>query len=255
MKATQSDLAIPFTATTWRWITPLISGAALGTVALAIPLYREIGLIRKRMGEALDPYRAWLGIPPQEQPPNHYRLLGVGVFEGDGAAIGRAAQEQAARVRRFQTGPHAQICQQLLLEIAKAKACLLDPQARAAYDASLRTPAVSPVAPNPPDAVPPRVVGPEALKEKGFKWEWLRQLEESTYPGYDKTWRRTRSNYLGMLRLIDDQVDWSRDVATSDGVHLDAAATILGVVGVADHLLELCEGEGHYLLRLRCGAG
>ncbi|UVT14205.1 MAG: undecaprenyl/decaprenyl-phosphate alpha-N-acetylglucosaminyl 1-phosphate transferase [Nitrospira sp.] len=42
MKATQSDLAIPFTATTWRWITPLISGAALGTVALAIPAVRDL---------------------------------------------------------------------------------------------------------------------------------------------------------------------------------------------------------------------
>jgi len=42
MKATQSDLAIPFTATTWRWITPLISGAALGTIALAIPAVRDL---------------------------------------------------------------------------------------------------------------------------------------------------------------------------------------------------------------------
>ena len=59
----------------------------------------------------------------------------------------------------------------------------------------------------PPEAVPPRGAAPETLKNKGFKWEWLRGLEESTYPGYEKNWRRTRSNYLGMLRLIDDQVD------------------------------------------------
>jgi arylsulfatase A-like enzyme len=59
----------------------------------------------------------------------------------------------------------------------------------------------------PPDSVPARAVGPEVLKKKGFKWDWLRQLEDSTYPGYDKDWRRTRSNYLGMLRLIDDQVN------------------------------------------------
>jgi hypothetical protein len=24
-----------------------------------------------------DPYHVWLGIPPHEQPPNHYRLLGI----------------------------------------------------------------------------------------------------------------------------------------------------------------------------------
>ena len=59
----------------------------------------------------------------------------------------------------------------------------------------------------PPDAVPPLAVGPEARKSKGFKWEWLAQLEKDTYPDYENDWRRTRSNYLGMLRLIDDQVD------------------------------------------------
>ncbi len=58
----------------------------------------------------------------------------------------------------------------------------------------------------PPDKLPQRQAGPEALRTKGFKWQWLRQLEEQTYPGYDNTWRRTRSNYLGMLRLIDDQI-------------------------------------------------
>ncbi|MBI4893770.1 MAG: sulfatase-like hydrolase/transferase [Acidobacteria bacterium] len=58
----------------------------------------------------------------------------------------------------------------------------------------------------PPDQVPPRAVGPEALANKGFKWQWLRQLELSTYPDYDAHWRRTRSNYLGLLRLIDDQL-------------------------------------------------
>ena len=58
----------------------------------------------------------------------------------------------------------------------------------------------------PPDKVPPRAVGPEALETRGFKWRWLRGLEEETYPGIDARWRRTKSNYLGMLRLIDDQV-------------------------------------------------
>jgi len=54
--------------------------------------------------------------------------------------------------------------------------------------------------------VPPRGAGLEALEKKEFKWQWLRRLEESTYLGYALRWRRARSNYLGMLRLIDDQV-------------------------------------------------
>ena len=28
-------------------------------------------------------YHKWLGIPPEEQPPNHYRLLGIALFEKD----------------------------------------------------------------------------------------------------------------------------------------------------------------------------
>lgn len=58
----------------------------------------------------------------------------------------------------------------------------------------------------PPESVPQRACGPEVLKSKGFKWEWLHGLENATYPGVDTRWRRTRSNYLGMLRLIDDQL-------------------------------------------------
>jgi arylsulfatase A-like enzyme len=58
----------------------------------------------------------------------------------------------------------------------------------------------------PPDAIPPRGAGPETFRTKGFQWQWLQGLEERTYPGYRGRWRRTRSNYLGMLRLIDDQV-------------------------------------------------
>ncbi|NGZ95429.1 MAG: hypothetical protein CV089_04725 [Nitrospira sp. WS110] len=42
MKTTETDLAIPFSTTTWRWITPVVSGAALGAIALAIPPVREL---------------------------------------------------------------------------------------------------------------------------------------------------------------------------------------------------------------------
>lgn len=42
MKSIETQLATPFAAATWRWITPLVSGAALGAVALAIPSVREL---------------------------------------------------------------------------------------------------------------------------------------------------------------------------------------------------------------------
>jgi hypothetical protein len=31
--------------------------------------------------KTVDPYDEWLGIPPKDQPPNHYRLLGLELFE------------------------------------------------------------------------------------------------------------------------------------------------------------------------------
>ncbi|CAM3708447.1 sulfatase-like hydrolase/transferase [Occultella aeris] len=54
--------------------------------------------------------------------------------------------------------------------------------------------------------VPERAVGPEVLDRLGWRYRWLRRLIEDKRPGYDAHWRRYRANYLGMLRLIDDQV-------------------------------------------------
>lgn len=42
MKTLETELASPFHATTWRWFTPVMSGAALGTLALAVPSVREL---------------------------------------------------------------------------------------------------------------------------------------------------------------------------------------------------------------------
>ena len=56
---------------------------------------------------AEDPYHKWLGIPPEEQPANHYRLLGVPQFESDADVIETAAERQTGFLRTFQTGPRA----------------------------------------------------------------------------------------------------------------------------------------------------
>ena len=58
----------------------------------------------------------------------------------------------------------------------------------------------------PEEVVPDRAAGPEAIAAKGGKWKWLRTLIEEKRPGYDDTWRRYRGIYLGMIRLIDDQI-------------------------------------------------
>jgi len=78
------------------------------------------------VSETFDPYRKWLGIPPAEQPADHYRLRGVGRFEDDADTISNAADRQMAHVRTFQTGAHSAVSQKLLNEIAAARVCLLD---------------------------------------------------------------------------------------------------------------------------------
>lgn len=90
------------------------------------------------MPESFDPYRKWLGIPPAEQPPNHYRLLGIGLFEDDPDTISGAADRQMGHVRTFQTGPQSALSQRLLNEISAARICLLNAEKKAAYDARLR---------------------------------------------------------------------------------------------------------------------
>lgn len=104
-----------------------------------------------------DPYRIWLGIPPDEQPPNHYRLLGVGLFEADPDVISNAADRQMVHLRSFQSGKHGSLSQKLLNEISTARVCLLDTRKKGEYDGRLRDELVA-AAPPPPrvSSAPPR---------------------------------------------------------------------------------------------------
>jgi hypothetical protein len=90
------------------------------------------------MTKSFDPYHKWLGIPPEEQPPHHYRLLGIGLFESDPDVIEGAADRQMAHVQTHKTGPNTTYSQQLLNELAAAKLCLLDPAKKLAYDEELK---------------------------------------------------------------------------------------------------------------------
>lgn len=86
-----------------------------------------------------DPYHRWLGIPPKHQPPDHYRLLGLERFESDPEVIRDAAEQRMAHVRTYQLGPNSDLSQKILNELGRAKACLLNPKEKAAYDAGLRS--------------------------------------------------------------------------------------------------------------------
>lgn len=79
----------------------------------------------------------------------------------------------------------------------------------------------------PEDTVPDRAAGPEAVDRLGWRYRWLRDLQAGKRPGYDERWRRYRASYLGMLRLIDDQI--ARLLAALD----DERETV--IIFVSDH--------------------
>lgn len=85
-----------------------------------------------------DPYYKWLSIPPHEQPPNHYRLLGVALFEEDPEVIAAAADRQMGHIKSYTNGRYASHSQRLLTELAKARICLLNAERKASYDAQLK---------------------------------------------------------------------------------------------------------------------
>jgi hypothetical protein len=101
---------------------------------------------------SFDPYHKWLGIPPVDQPPNHYRLLGISLFESDQDVIAHAAEQRLAHVRSFQIGKHSDESQRLLKEISVARVCLLNADKKAEYDARLQAALGAPAAvvPSPP---------------------------------------------------------------------------------------------------------
>ncbi len=86
-----------------------------------------------------DPYYEWLGIPPKDQPPHHYRLLGVELYEDHLTAIDAAANRIMAYLQELSNGDNGALAQQLLNEVSTARVCLLNKKRKAAYDQTLKT--------------------------------------------------------------------------------------------------------------------
>lgn len=130
------------------------------------------------MTEPFNPYHKWLGISPQEQPPHHYRLLGIELFESDPDVIANAADGRMAQIKTFQSGQYSDWSQRLLNEIAAAKICLLSPAAKTEYDGRLRQqqpktsePDAPTVPPPPIPAFPPmRIATHLARRRKPSRW-------------------------------------------------------------------------------------
>jgi len=90
------------------------------------------------MDDTFDPYQKWLGISAKHQPPHHYRLLAIELFEGDLDTIESAADQRMAHLRSMGAGKRAEIAQRLHNEMATAKICLLNAERKQEYDRELK---------------------------------------------------------------------------------------------------------------------
>ena len=87
---------------------------------------------------SFDPLHKWLGIPPGEQPPNHYRLLGIVLYESDPEVIDAAADKQLSFLHDLTGGEHAEAAEDISNKVSLARLCLLDDKKRSVYDQTLR---------------------------------------------------------------------------------------------------------------------
>ena len=87
-----------------------------------------------------DLYTTILDIPPGERPPDLYELLGVELFESDGAAIHRAGLRQMRRLKDWELHPDPptrEMVQELLNDVGGALSILESPARREEYDRNL----------------------------------------------------------------------------------------------------------------------
>lgn len=108
-----------------------------------------------------DAYHKFLGIPPEEQPPHHYRLLAIALFEDNPEVISNAARFRCQYLRSVSL-QRPDITEPLLNEVMRAKHCLLEPRARAEYDRRLKEELAARRLPSPPPDVDSRSTAPES---------------------------------------------------------------------------------------------
>ncbi len=87
----------------------------------------------------------------------------------------------------------------------------------------------------PPDKVPPRCAGPDALKQLGYLAQWEYGHQEAGFPT-EENWKRYKSNYLGMLRLLDDQL--ARLVTFLDDHGMRENTVIIYLADHGDYLMD-----------------
>jgi hypothetical protein len=106
----------------------------------------------------------WLGLPPGEWPPDHYRLLGLEPGESNAELIEQRVHQRLDLVRRYQM-MHPEPATEAMNRLAQAFVCLTEPAAKKVYDASLLGTPVE----DSPELIPPA----DAFAETRDPLAWL----------------------------------------------------------------------------------
>ncbi len=85
-----------------------------------------------------DPYHKWLGIRGFRNAPNHYRLLGIDLFENDEEVIRDAAARQLTHLKTYRVGAQRELCSRIIDEVTQARSVLLDRERKTEYDRELK---------------------------------------------------------------------------------------------------------------------
>ncbi|MDA1016454.1 MAG: protein kinase [Planctomycetota bacterium] len=89
-----------------------------------------------------DPYAEWLGIPRDQRPLTHYRLLGLDRRNVDAAVVMTAAKQQHQRLQPHLVGINNGKCVQLMKEIETARRVLINDESRRKYNIELKQDAI-----------------------------------------------------------------------------------------------------------------
>ena len=82
----------------------------------------------------------------------------------------------------------------------------------------------------PPESLPPTLTDASALETKGFNFQWCMKGFTTAFPDLPRDLPRARSIYMGMLRMIDDQVRRFVSFLDEEGISDDTI-----IVFLADH--------------------
>jgi hypothetical protein len=176
---------------------------------------------------AFDPYHKWLGIPPAEQPVNHYRLLGVTQFESDPDVIDAATEQRVSYLRQCATGQHIAESQKLLNEVAAARLCLLNAEKKRGYDQKLRQTLkpTSPVADSASLATPRQTKleenqPVESVMDSNFAdFDWSTKSKSST----NKKSQRSRIPMVSAVVLLAVALWWGLSLLNRKDIHSEMA--------------------------------